>query len=102
MQVNSVGVIGAGTMGNGIAQVFAAAGFKVILHDIADAPLQRGLDTIEKNLDRMLQKEKISAADKSATLANISGVTSLDELAGADLIVESASENLEIKSKIFQ
>ncbi|MCW8905004.1 MULTISPECIES: 3-hydroxybutyryl-CoA dehydrogenase [Sedimenticola] len=102
MQVNSVGVIGAGTMGNGIAQVFAAAGFKVILHDIADAPLQRGLDTIEKNLDRMLQKEKISAADKSATLANISGVTSLDELAGADLIVEAASENLEIKSKIFQ
>jgi len=102
MQVNSVGVIGAGTMGNGIAQVFAAAGFKVILHDIADAPLQRGLDTIEKNLERMLKKEKISEADKSATLANISGVTSLDELAGVDLVVEAASENLEIKSKIFQ
>jgi len=102
MQVNSVGVIGAGTMGNGIAQVFAAAGFKVILHDIADAPLQRGLDTIEKNLDRMLKKEKISKADKSATLANINGVTSLDELADVDLVVEAASENLEIKSKIFQ
>lgn len=102
MQVNSVGVIGAGTMGNGIAQVFAAAGFKVILHDIADAPLQQGLNTIEKNLERMLKKEKISAADKSATLANIRGVTSLDELADVDLVVEAASENLEIKSRIFQ
>ncbi|WP_428608926.1 3-hydroxybutyryl-CoA dehydrogenase [Sedimenticola sp.] len=102
MQVNSVGVIGAGTMGNGIAQVFAASGFKVILHDIADAPLQRGLDTIENSLDRMLKKEKISEADKQATLANIRGVTRLEELAEVDLVVEAASENLEIKSKIFQ
>jgi 3-hydroxybutyryl-CoA dehydrogenase len=89
-------------MGNGIAQVFAASGFKVILHDIAEAPLQRGLDSIEKSLDRMLKKEKISEADKSATLANIRGVTSLEELADVDLVVEAASENLEIKSKIFQ
>jgi 3-hydroxybutyryl-CoA dehydrogenase len=102
MQVNSVGVIGAGTMGNGIAQVFAASGFKVILHDIAEAPLQRGLDSIEKSLDRMLKKEKISEADKAATLANIRGVTRLEELAEVDLVVEAASENLEIKSKIFQ
>ncbi len=102
MQVNSVGVIGAGTMGNGIAQVFAAAGFKVILHDIAQEPLQRGLSTIEKNLDRMLKKEKISSDDKADTLANIHGVTSLDELADVDLVVEAASENLEIKSRIFQ
>jgi 3-hydroxybutyryl-CoA dehydrogenase len=102
MQINSVGVIGAGTMGNGIAQVFAASGLKVILHDIAEAPLQRGLDSIEKSLDRMLKKEKISEADKSATLANIRGVTSLEELADVDLVVEAASENLEIKSKIFQ
>jgi len=102
MQVNSVGVIGAGTMGNGIAQVFAASGFKVVLHDIADEPLQRGLATIEKSLDRMLKKEKISEADKNSTLANIRGVTSLEELADVDLVVEAASENLEIKSKIFQ
>ncbi|WP_260295962.1 3-hydroxybutyryl-CoA dehydrogenase [Sedimenticola hydrogenitrophicus] len=102
MQVNSVGVIGAGTMGNGIAQVFAASGFKVILHDIAEAPLQRGLDSIEKSLDRMLKKEKISEAEKSATLANIRGITSLEGLADVDLVVEAASENLEIKSKIFQ
>ncbi|MCW8907002.1 MAG: 3-hydroxybutyryl-CoA dehydrogenase [Sedimenticola sp.] len=102
MQVNSVGVIGAGTMGNGIAQVFAASGFKVVLHDIADEPLQRGLASIEKSLDRMLKKEKISEADKNNTLANIRGVTSLEELADVDLVVEAASENLEIKSKIFQ
>ena len=102
MQVNSVGVIGAGTMGNGIAQVFAASGFKVVLHDIADEPLQRGLATIEKSLDRMLKKEKISEADKNGTLANIRGVTSLEDLADVDLVVEAASENLEIKSKIFQ
>ncbi|MCW8889896.1 MAG: 3-hydroxybutyryl-CoA dehydrogenase [Sedimenticola sp.] len=102
MQVNSVGVIGAGTMGNGIAQVFAASGFKVILHDIADEPLQRGISTIEKSLNRMVKKEKISEADKRATLANIEGVTQLEALASVDLVVEAASENLEIKSKIFQ
>ncbi|MCW8882106.1 MAG: 3-hydroxybutyryl-CoA dehydrogenase [Sedimenticola sp.] len=102
MQVNSVGVIGAGTMGNGIAQVFAASGFKVILHDIADEPLQRGLSTIEQSLGRMVKKEKISEADKAATLANIQGATTLEALASVDLVVEAASENLEIKSKIFQ
>jgi 3-hydroxybutyryl-CoA dehydrogenase len=102
MQVSSVGVIGAGTMGNGIAQVFAASGFKVILHDIADEPLQRGLSTIEQSLSRMVKKEKISEADKTATLANISGATNLEALASVDLVVEAASENLEIKSKIFQ
>jgi 3-hydroxybutyryl-CoA dehydrogenase len=102
MQISSVGVIGAGTMGNGIAQVFAASGFKVILHDIADAPLQRGISTIEQSLSRMVKKEKISEADKAATLANISGVTNLEALASVDLVVEAASENLEIKSKIFQ
>ncbi|MES9903773.1 MAG: 3-hydroxybutyryl-CoA dehydrogenase [Sedimenticola sp.] len=102
MQVKSVGVIGAGTMGNGIAQVFAASGFQVVLHDIADAPLQRGMGAIEKSLDRLLKKEKISADDKAATLANIRGVTSLEEMAGVDLVVEAASENLEIKVKIFR
>ncbi|MCW8944535.1 MAG: 3-hydroxybutyryl-CoA dehydrogenase [Sedimenticola sp.] len=102
MQVNSVGVIGAGTMGNGIAQVFATSGFKVILHDIADEPLQRGIATIEQSLSRMVKKEKISEADKAATLENIQGVTSLEALSSVDLVVEAASENLEIKSKIFQ
>ncbi len=102
MQVKSVGVIGAGTMGNGIAQVFAASGFQVVLHDIAEAPLQRGMGAIKKSLDRLLKKEKISADDKAVTLTNIRGVTSLEEMAKVDLVVEAASENLEIKVKIFQ
>ncbi len=102
MQIKSVGVIGAGTMGNGIAQVFAASGYQVVLQDIADAPLQRGMATIEKNLDRQLSKEKISAADKASTLANIQGVTELEALADVDLVVEAASENLEIKAGIFR
>lgn len=102
MQVKSVGVIGAGTMGNGIAQVFAASGFNVVLHDIAEEPLQRGMNLIAKNLARMQKKKRISEEEMTNTLANIRGVTSLDEMADVDLIVEAASENLEIKSEIFQ
>ena len=102
MQVKSVGVIGAGTMGNGIAQVFAASGFKVVLHDIADEPLQRGMTIITKSLERLQKKKRISEEEMTNTLANIRGVTSLDEMADVDLIVEAASENLEIKSEIFQ
>jgi 3-hydroxybutyryl-CoA dehydrogenase len=102
MQIKSVGVIGAGTMGNGIAQVFAASGYQVILQDIAEAPLKRGMATIEKSLDRQLSKEKITAEDKANTLANIQGVTELEALASVDLVVEAASENLEIKASIFR
>ncbi len=102
MQIKSVGVIGAGTMGNGIAQVFAASGYQVVLQDIAEAPLQRGMQTIEKSLDRQLSKEKISAQDKANTLTNIKGVTELEALADVDLVVEAASENLEIKAGIFR
>jgi len=102
MQVNSVGVVGAGTMGNGIAQAFAAAEIKVVLHDITDEALQRGIATINNSLDRMLKKEKISEAQKTAILGNIRGVTSLQEMADVDLVVEAASENLDIKIKIFK
>ena len=102
MQVNSVGVVGAGTMGNGIAQAFAASGIKVVLHDITDEALKRGIDTIENSLDRMLKKEKISTEQKTEILANIRGVTNLEEMAEVDLVVEAASENLDIKIKIFQ
>lgn len=101
MQVKSVGVVGAGTMGNGIAQVFAASGFQVVLQDITEEALQRGIGTIEKSLDRMLSKEKISADDKANTLENIRGVTSLEELADVDLVIEAASENIDIKDQIF-
>ena len=102
MQVNSVGVVGAGTMGNGIAQAFAASGIEVVLHDITDEALQRGIATISKSLDRMRKKEKITEEQKTEILARVRGVTDLEEMAGVDLVVEAASENLEIKMKIFQ
>lgn len=102
MQVNSVGVVGAGTMGSGIAQAFAGAGIKVVLHDITEEALQRGMATIGGSLDRLLRKEKITEAQKSAILTNIRGVAALEEMADVDLVVEAASENLEIKIKIFQ
>ena len=102
MQVKSVGVIGAGTMGNGIAQVFAAAGFQVVLHDITEEALQRGIDSIGNSLNRLLKKEKISQQEKQAVLYNIEGVIDLDHMNDVDLVVEAASETLEIKCKIFQ
>ncbi|MCP4288383.1 MAG: 3-hydroxybutyryl-CoA dehydrogenase [Gammaproteobacteria bacterium] len=102
MQVNSVGVVGAGTMGNGIAQAFAASGIEVVLHDITDEALGRGIATISKSLDRMLKKGKITDDQKTEILARVRGVTELEEMANVDLVVEAASENLDIKIKIFQ
>lgn len=95
-------VIGAGTMGNGIAHAFAQSGFMVSLIDISQDSLDNAMKTIEKNLDRMLKREKISKEEKQKTLANISVFTSLkDGVAGADLVVEAATENMEVKLKIF-
>lgn len=102
MDIKTVGVIGAGTMGNGIAQVFAASGFQVVMQDIADESLQRGVATISGSLDRLLKKEKITDADKQSTLGNITTTTDLTALADVDLVVEAASENLDIKARIFQ
>ncbi|MCP3663842.1 MAG: 3-hydroxybutyryl-CoA dehydrogenase [Gammaproteobacteria bacterium] len=102
MKVENVGIVGAGTMGNGIAQAFAAAGFQVIMQDISEEAVNHGLGTIEKSLDRLLKKEKISADEKAKTLSNIRCETNLNQLANVDLVVEAASENLEIKSQIFR
>ena len=102
MNIKKVGVIGAGTMGNGIAQVCAAAGLKVVMQDIAEAQLQQGLDTIVSSLDRMIKKEKISEADKKSTLSNITTTTPLDALAEVDIIIEAATENESLKLKIFE
>lgn len=102
MSIKTVGVIGAGTMGNGIAQVFAASGFQVIMQDIAEEAVERGVETISGSLDRLLKKEKITEADKQSTLGYISTTTDLKDLADVDLVVEAASENLEIKAMIFQ
>ena len=100
--MKKVAVIGAGTMGNGIAHTFAQSGFEVSLIDISQESLDRGVSTIEKNLDRMVKKEKISEADKNTTLSNISTFTEIKAgVSGVDLVVEAATENMDIKLKIF-
>lgn len=101
--MKNVAVIGAGTMGNGIAHTFAQSGFKVQLIDVSQAALDRGMATIAKNLDRMVAKERITEADKNETLGNITTYTSLKEgVEYASLVVEAATENLDLKLKIFR
>ena len=103
MDIKNVTVIGGGTMGNGIAHIFAQSGYSVTLVDISQDVLTRALSTIEKNLDRMVKKEKISEDDKNSTLARIITETDLTKAAKtADLVVEAVSENFELKKKIFQ
>jgi 3-hydroxybutyryl-CoA dehydrogenase len=102
MNIQRVGVVGAGTMGNGIAHVFARAGFDVVLCDVEQRFLERGLATIAKNLDREVAKNKISAADKAATLSRVTGVVDRDALAQCDFMVEAATEKFEIKTQIFR
>ncbi len=101
--MKNIAIIGAGTMGNGIAHTFAQSGFKVQLIDISEAALKKGVETISKNLDRMVAKEKITAAKKQETLENITIHTSISEgVEYASLVVEAATENLELKLKIFK
>ncbi|WP_318308767.1 3-hydroxyacyl-CoA dehydrogenase family protein [Flagellimonas crocea] len=101
--MEQIAVIGAGTMGNGIAHVFAQNGYKVNLVDISQASLDKGMATITKNLDRMISKEVIDGAKKEATLSNITTYTNLEEgVSDSDLVVEAATENLDIKLKIFK
>ena len=102
MNIKTVGVIGAGTMGNGIVQVCAAAGLQVTMQDIADESVRRGLATISTSLDRLIKKEKISEADKASTLANIQTTTSMDDFAEVDIVIEAATENEALKLKIFE
>lgn len=101
--MKNIAVIGAGTMGNGIAHVFAQNGFKVNLIDISEEALQKALATISKNLDRMISKEKITPSDKTATLENITTHTDLNSgVANVELVVEAATENVDLKLKIFE
>lgn len=101
--MKNIAVIGAGTMGNGIAHTFAQFGYSVALIDIAQASLDRGIATITKNLDRQVAKEKITAGDKASTLANITTYTSMaDGVKSVDLVVEAATENMDLKMKIFR
>ncbi|SDR67744.1 3-hydroxyacyl-CoA dehydrogenase family protein [Christiangramia echinicola] len=101
--MKNIAVIGAGTMGNGIAHTFAQSGYKVQLIDISEESLKKGMDTISKNLDRMVAKEKISEDQKNETLENITAFTEISEgVENASLVVEAATENTDLKLKIFR
>lgn len=101
--MKNLAVIGAGTMGNGIAHTFAQFDYKVQLIDISETALKKGMATITKNLDRMVAKEKISEADKEKTLSNISTFTSIQEgVKNTSLVIEAATENAVLKAKIFK
>jgi 3-hydroxybutyryl-CoA dehydrogenase len=100
--IQTIGVVGAGTMGNGIAQTCAAAGIQVVMIDIQDAAVQKGLATIASSLDRLVKKEKIADADKTKILSRVRGSTRYEDLLSTDLVIEAATENLSLKIKILQ
>ena len=102
MQIAQLGIIGAGTMGSGIAQVAATCGLSVVVQDLSADYVDRGLASIGKNLDRLVQKEKISGDDKEQISGRIRGVTALQDLADADLIIEAATENIDVKIALFK
>lgn len=101
MDIKKIGIVGAGTMGNGIAQAFAVCGFDVTMTDISEAAVQRGLKTVDGSLERLVKKEKMSADAKTAALAHIKTATDAGAVRGSDLIIEAATENLDLKLKIF-
>lgn len=101
MDIRRIGVVGAGTMGNGIAQTLAVAGLDVVMTDVADAALQRGLKTVGNSLDRLVKKEKMTEAVKAEVMARIATSTDMATLADVDLVIEAATENLDLKLKIF-
>ncbi len=102
MDIRTVGVVGAGTMGNGIAHVFSKSGYNVILCDVEQRFLDRALDTINKNMDREVAKQKLTADDKAAALKRIRPVLERKELAAADFVVEAATEQFQIKAQLFR
>jgi 3-hydroxybutyryl-CoA dehydrogenase len=101
MAIEKIGVVGAGTMGNGIAQAFAVAGHAVTMTDIGQPQVDRGLKAIDGSLERLVKKDKLSAEDKAAVLGRIKTSTDVAALKDCDLLVEAATENLELKLKIF-
>jgi 3-hydroxybutyryl-CoA dehydrogenase len=101
MAIETIGVVGAGTMGNGIAQAFAVAGHAVTMTDIGQPQVDRGVKAIDGSLERLVKKEKMSAGDKAAALGRIKTSTDVAALKGCDLLVEAATENLELKLKVF-
>ncbi|MEY3229392.1 MAG: hypothetical protein RL474_280 [Pseudomonadota bacterium] len=102
MTITSIGIIGAGTMGNGIAQVAASAGYDVVLLDVSDAALEKGLAALSNSLDRLIKKEVMNTEQKSQTLARIKTTTHYADLAQVSLVIEAATENQAIKESILQ
>ncbi len=102
MSIQNIAVIGAGTMGNGIAQVCAVAGYQVTLIDVSDAALERGVATLRKNLDRQVSKQTLDAEQAQAAVARIRTSTDYAQLQDAQLVIEAATENLELKKRILQ
>ncbi|WP_428140014.1 3-hydroxybutyryl-CoA dehydrogenase [Delftia acidovorans] len=102
MAIQTVGIIGAGTMGNGIAQACAVSGIDVVMVDISDAAVQKGVATVSGSLDRLIKKEKLTEAEKTAALARIKTSTDYAALKGAQLVIEAATENYELKVKILK
>src|SRR3974390_3405521 len=98
IEIRQVGVIGAGTMGNGIAQVFAAAGYPVTIRDLKPEFVDRGMATITRSLDRLTSRGKMSKEDRDATLARIRPTTALEELAPCDIVVEAILEDYDLKA----
>ena len=101
MKIESVGIIGAGTMGNGIAQACAVSGIPVVMVDIADAAVSKGLATISGSLERLIKKEKLTAAERDAALARIQVSTQYEALKSVQLVIEAATENFDLKVKII-
>ena len=102
MEIKTIGVVGAGQMGSGIAQVAAASGLSVIMNDIRDEFVEKGFSAVEKSLGRLVKKEKITEEDQKAILGRIEGSTSLEDMIRADFVVEAATENEALKLKIFE
>ena len=102
MNIQTVGIIGAGTMGNGIAQACAVCGMAVVMVDVSEAALSKGLASISGSLERLVKKEKLKPAERDAALARIQGSTRYEDLQSAPLVIEAATENLGLKVKILQ
>lgn len=102
MEIKNVGIVGAGQMGNGIAQVAAASGFNVVMQDISNEALDRGLNTIKTSLDRLIKKGTVTETQKSEIMSKIKGTTDIQSFKTCDIVIEAATENIELKLKIFK
>ena len=102
MEITSVGVVGAGQMGNGIAHVLALAGYDVLLTDISEEAMRAAVDLVERNMDRQVSRDKITAADKDAAMARLRTTSKLTDLGATDLVIEAATERETVKQAIFE